>query len=220
MPDLPALPTEPTLRSSQQRTGRRFIQRRRQVIDAAVRLFSEKGYDGTSLLDIADAVGLLKGSLYYYARSKEDLLFAIVEEVYAEGLSSAAELRDSDGTPTEKLRRSLERAAHYMLTHRAQAAVYFHDAKALSEDRQALLAPQRLTFGHTLADLIRAGQRSGEFRPDVDARIASVALIGSINWLAIQDPVDAPPPARLRHFVDEYCDHLLKSVTVGPARAG
>jgi AcrR family transcriptional regulator len=183
------------------------------VIDAAVQLFAEKGYDGTSLLDIADAVGLLKGSLYYYARSKEDLLFAIVEEFYAEGLASAAELRDSAGTPTEKLRRSLERAAHYMLTHRAQVTIYFHDAKALSAERQALLAPQRSTFGRTLAELIKAGQQTGEFRPDVEARIASVALVGSINWLAMQDPADAPTAARRRRFVDDYCDLLLKSVT-------
>jgi AcrR family transcriptional regulator len=199
-------------RERRPRARRRFEQRRREVVDASIRLFSEKGYDAASLLDIAEAVGLLKGSLYYYAQSKEDLLFAIVEEVFDEGVAAAAELRNSDLEPVDALQRSLERAATYMLTHREQAAIYFRDAKALSEERQALLRPRRTEYVKSLADVLRAGQREGQFRSDLDARVAAIAIIGAINWLAIQDPSDAPTPAARSRFVNRYCAHLLRSV--------
>jgi AcrR family transcriptional regulator len=196
--------------------AKRYEKRRREVVDASIRLFSEKGYDGASLLDIADAVGLLKGSLYYYARSKEDLLYAIVEEVFDEGVAAAAELRSSDREPLDALRQSLERAATYMLTHREQNAIYFHDAKSLSDERLAELAPRRTEWVDALTEVLRAGQRRGEFRADLDPRIAALALIGSINWLAIQDQDDAPKPSARARFVTRYCEHLMHSV-VAPA---
>jgi len=190
----------------------RYEKRRREVVDASIRLFSEKGYEGASLLDIADAVGLLKGSLYYYARSKEDLLFAIVEEVFDEGVAAAAELRGSDKGPEAALRQSLERAAMYMLTHREQNAIYFHDAKSLSEDRLAALGPRRTEWVNALTEVLRTGKSDGSFRADVDPRIAAVALIGSINWLAMQTPADAPSPAARSRFVTRYCEQLMHSV--------
>jgi AcrR family transcriptional regulator len=192
--------------------AKRYEKRRREVVDASIRLFSEKGYEGASLLDIADAVGLLKGSLYYYARSKEDLLFAIVEEVFDEGVAAAAELRSSDKGPEAALRQSLERAATYMLTHREQNAIYFHDAKSLSDDRFAELGPRRTEWVDALTEVLREGKSDGSFRADLDPRIAAVALIGSINWLAMQDPTDAPSPTARARFVARYCAHLMHSV--------
>jgi AcrR family transcriptional regulator len=199
-------------------TGRRFEQRRRQVLDASVQYFFEKGYEGASLLDIAEEVGLLKGSLYYYAKSKEDLLFAIVEEVYAESVEAAAELRASTAAPIDKLERSLTRAVLYLLEHRREVVIYFHDAKSLSEERLALLQPNRTAWARALNHVLREGQRSGDFRDDLDTRLASTALIGSINWLALQDPEDSPSPATRARFVQKYCRQLMSSVVV-PAKA-
>lgn len=196
--------------------GDRFERKRREVLDAAIELFAEKGYDGASLLDIADAVGLLKGSLYYYARSKEELLLAIVEDVFDEGTSAAEAVRASSGTPPERLRASLVRAATYMLTHRQQAAVYFRDAKALSEERRAELAPRRTAWVRSLTDLLCTGQKSGHFRDDVDPRVAVVPLIGAINWLAIQADDDTPARSSRAKFVEAYCEQLLRSVMVDP----
>lgn len=195
-------------------TGRRFEQRRRQVLDASVQYFYEKGYEGASLLDIAEEVGLLKGSLYYYAKSKEDLLFAIVEEVYAESVDAAAELRASTSPPFEKLEQSLQRAARYLLDHRREVVIYFRDAKSLSEERLALLQPNRTAWARALNQVLREGQRSGHFRADLDTRLASISLIGSINWLALQDPEDSPGPAARATFVQKYCRQLMNGLVV------
>ena len=64
-----------------------------EVLEAAARVFHEKGYESTSIQDIADAVGILKGSLYYYITSKEDLLFEILQDVHEQGLRNLERIR-------------------------------------------------------------------------------------------------------------------------------
>ena len=64
---------------------------------------------------------------------------------------------------------------------------------------------------------MREGQRSGDFRADLDTRLATTALIGSINWLALQDPEDSPSPATRARFVQKYCRQLMNAVVV-PSR--
>src|ERR1700750_2985463 len=59
----------------------KWLRRQREIYDVAARVFHEKGYEQTSMDDIADAVGLLKGSLYHYINSKEDLLYGIAQAV-------------------------------------------------------------------------------------------------------------------------------------------
>ena len=71
--------------------------RLREIYDAAARVFSEKGYDGASIQDVADAVGILKGSLYYYIDTKQDLLFGIIDEVHRDTLRSLEEWVAVDG---------------------------------------------------------------------------------------------------------------------------
>src|SRR3954451_11837461 len=77
--------------------------RERQIIDAATRIFQERGYDATTIQAIADDVGILKGSLYYYIETKEDLLFRISEEVHM-GLAANLDTAEAEGDPLERLR--------------------------------------------------------------------------------------------------------------------
>src|SRR5580658_9380050 len=74
-------------RTNNQRSSRRKQERKQEVIDVAARVFHEKGYGSSSIQDIADGVGILKGSLYYYIDSKEDLLYEILRGVHEEALA-------------------------------------------------------------------------------------------------------------------------------------
>src|SRR5947207_409360 len=61
--------------------------RQQEILEAAARVFHEKGYESTSIQDIADEVGILKGSLYYYIRSKEDLLYEIIRDIHDDAIA-------------------------------------------------------------------------------------------------------------------------------------
>ena len=76
-----------------------------EIVDAAATLFREKGFVATSLEDIAREVGMYKGSLYHYIKSKEDLLFAVVREPADQILADVRELASQDLPPSEKIRR-------------------------------------------------------------------------------------------------------------------
>ena len=89
--------------------------RDREVIEVATRIFWEKGYSGTSVQDVADALGMLKGSLYYYIDSKEDLLERIFEDSHDEVRGIAAGILAMPGPATERLRTLLTSLAQWYL---------------------------------------------------------------------------------------------------------
>ena len=75
-----------------------------ELIEVATDVFYAKGYDAASLQDIADRLGMLKGSLYYYIQSKEDLLYDVIKTVHEEGLANIESLAAGDGDAVERLR--------------------------------------------------------------------------------------------------------------------
>ena len=101
------------------------------VLDAALVLFSEHGFDGTSLQQIADRLGVTKAAVYYHFHSKDDLLAALVEPAFDEldGL-----LREAEALPRDTARQKLALQAfvEYLLRHRSTAAWLSRDAAAMT----------------------------------------------------------------------------------------
>ena len=86
------------------RRSRAPRRRQQEILEAAARVFHEKGYESTSIQDIADSVGILKGSLYYYITSKEDLLFEIIQGVHEEALKNLDRTAAVEGDALQKIR--------------------------------------------------------------------------------------------------------------------
>lgn len=160
------------------RTGRAAEIRR-----TAARIFHEKGYDATSIQDIADAVGILKGSLYYYIDTKEDLLFDVIKAAHEQGLRDVAVWRDSDARPAVKLRAAIECHVASNLNNLAGVGVFFQDFRSLGPERRAEIVQDRDFYDHTLLGLVEKGQMEGEFNPDVNPKLAVMAMLGMMNWV-------------------------------------
>jgi AcrR family transcriptional regulator len=203
---------------SNRRSGsaRRYGRRRQEVLQAAIKLFSEQGYEATSLLEVAEAVGLLKGSLYYYARSKEDLLYAIISEFHDDGVRLLAELENSTDDPIAKMETFIRVGVIYMLSHRAEGIIFFHDAKALNDQRQQILRRQRRQMRESLEGIIRSGQEQGLIRQSLDPRVVSIAVNGAVNWLAMAEPVGKNTKASYSKFADQYTELLMRSLVAAP----
>jgi len=104
------------------------------VMDAAVDVFWRKGYAAASVQDVAESVGVLKGSLYYYISSKEDLLFRILDDVHEQSRKILDEVVELDATPLERLRIYMERHVEWYLDHVEEVTVYFRDWRYLTGD--------------------------------------------------------------------------------------
>jgi AcrR family transcriptional regulator len=154
-----------------------------EIIQAAAKVFAEKGFYGASMQDIADELGMNKSSLYYYVKAKEDLVKGLVEGVLHDILSEAHEIVKSGYSPASKLRRIIEAHLRHFLTHRSAFAVFLHESpKLLDRFSQADVQAVMKEYDQLLIDLVIDGQRSGEFRDNLDPKITVLGIFGMCNY--------------------------------------
>jgi TetR/AcrR family transcriptional regulator, cholesterol catabolism regulator len=165
-------------------TSRRPGKRRdREVIDAAAKVFYERGYADASVQDIADELGILKGSLYHYIASKEDLLFRLLVELHDEVLAILEEVASEQGLdPLERLAVYVRRQVLFNLENLPRVAVYYNDYERLGPERRAQIMARRRLHERYVIEVIREAQRAGLANPDLDARLLSNYIHGSFLW--------------------------------------
>ena len=136
-----------------------------EIVDAAGEVFDEKGYAAARIEDIAARVGLLKGSLYYYIDSKEDLLFAIVDGNHSRGIvviEEGAALGAAD--PPARLGGFIDRWIAILGANPGYAAIAERDLRRLSPERQAIVMDKRARIHRFVRDIIEARDRRGLLR--------------------------------------------------------
>jgi len=151
-----------------------------ELLRVSAATFAKKGYNGTSLQEIAESLGMLKGSLYYYINSKEDLLYEVVRTTTQASLSAVEPLTESQ---TEqglvRLVRMIEVHVRHLLLHLDESTVYLNDATKLSPRRQQQLPDKR--YAQIFHALILEGQGDGSIRGDLDDRLLLRTLLGYVN---------------------------------------
>jgi AcrR family transcriptional regulator len=187
-------------------------ERRSQILQAAMSCFAEKGYHLTTMDDIVAASGLSKGSIYWYYKSKKDILMAILEVAFAEiGEAAAGILEDSTVGAGERLRRFLEVSMESIAQFGELTAVFidFWSASRHDEDFYQLMVGLYEPFLKSMVALIEEGIQSGEFRP-VNAADLAVSLMsagdGLIMYQIIGIPVD------LQGTMETFLDVLFEGL--------
>jgi AcrR family transcriptional regulator len=154
-----------------------------QIVDVAARLFAEKGFNGTSLQDISVEVGVLKGSLYHYITSKEDLLAEVVRIGQLGLIENLALCSNFAGRPLEQL--VAFAYGHFVLNSTPErlvrGVVYVRDGDKLSPAKRRSMIAGRDRYEHFLRGILKEGQAAGVIDPDVDARISSLMILGVLN---------------------------------------
>lgn len=185
-----------------------------EIVQAATTLFSKKGYEATSVRDIADAVHLKPGSLYAHIRSKEDLLAAIIERVTEEFYDRARPALAADGrTPSERLRAFLVAHLTTIAENLPSATVFLHEWEGLDAERLAANRKHRIEYERLLVDLINEGVRAGEFRA-VEPRLTAKAVLSVVNWAYTW--YSPAGPLGVEEIADYFFDLLVSGVGAGP----
>lgn len=180
-------------------TTRRVVDRRNRdaaVIDAAVEVFYAKGYSAASIQDVADLVGVLKGSLYHYISSKEDLLFRIFEGSHQQAVQIMADVTERDLPPKQRLEAYLNEIVHWYLGNVERVSLYFNEWRYLTGDNAAAVRKHRKVFADYVREIL---EEAGEdFRPGVDQRLATFYILGAINNIPVWYRKTGPySPARV-----------------------
>jgi AcrR family transcriptional regulator len=163
------------------------------ILDLAVRVFLERGYDGASLDDIARAAGITKASIYYHVRSKEELLARGVGRAFDALYAVLAEPGAKSGGAADRLRHIVRRTIEISVGMLPEVALLLRVRGNTRAERR--IVERRREFDHLIARHLARAQRAGDLRRDVDPRLATRLLFGMLNsiteWYRPEGALDA-----------------------------
>lgn len=157
--------------------------RRQEIVRQAAPLFRERGFHGTGMRDVAAALGVAPGALYYYFQGKDDLIYACQEIALSRLLEVGERLAHDAGDPGARLRELIR--AHLALTldelGGSAAHVEFH---ALPPELLRDIVAKRDAYEAQVRAILEDGVRRGAW-PGVDTKLATLNLLGALNWTVV-----------------------------------
>jgi AcrR family transcriptional regulator len=194
----------------------RSVQRR--IVDAAVDLFSRKGFDGTSVQEVVEAARVTKGAMYHYFRSKDDLLYEIYHELITEQLAGLDRVRALDLPAPQALHAIIVDLVVSTADRLQAAAVFSREAHKLAGEPMAALRAQRRAYHEGVRELVAQGQRDGVFAGSASAETVTLMVFGIVNQLSQWYRPDGPTsPGRL---ADEVAGFVLAGLSVESVSVG
>ena len=152
------------------------------VLRSAANIFFAKGFHATSIEDVARDVGMLKGSLYYYIKSKDDLLFQLLLAGIEDGDAYIAKHIDPRGDPVEQLERAIRAQIDYIIQNKVPFGLFLHEFDSLPGKRQHKLTAVMSRYNNRFVELVQKGQQQGKLM-DGEPWIIVNGMLGMCNWL-------------------------------------
>ena len=183
---------------------------RDEILEASAQIFSQKGYHGTSMQDIALSVNLQKASIYHHVSSKQQILFELLNQAL-DLLSEKVEgVIEGTGSPDERLRRAICMYLSTLTANQDLASVLLLEYRSLEPRYLERHIPRRDRFEQIWRDLIKEGVDDGVFacnHPSLSAR----ALLGILNWTVTWFRQDGPMSAE--EIADQLADLFMMGLT-------
>lgn len=219
-----AMPADQSTERPSSSTRRDLVEK--QIMQHATALFAERGFAGTSLQDIADAMGLTRPALYHYVANKDELLARLVTEITEEPAVILAGInKRTDLGPVDKLHAMAEAIALHHAAAPDRFRLLIRSEAELPENLSKTYEQSRRRVLKEFISVIRAGIDAGSFRA-VDPRVASLGIIGMLNWMAWW--YQPGTTANAKSVANQLADMAIQSVLQegaagqfvdGPARA-
>jgi TetR/AcrR family transcriptional regulator, cholesterol catabolism regulator len=186
--------------------------RRHAIIDLSAQVFAQRGYHGTSTIELCEANQLGKGALYYYIGSKEQLLAAIHDRVMDEVMLGADRVAKAGGTPPEQLAMHGQELLDVIVRYPDHVWVFLHEFHALTGESAEQFRRRRHEYERRIEDVIEEGSTSGHFR-QVDPRVTARAWLGMHNYTYLWLKADGRLSAE--EIATAFADIFVRGLT-GP----
>ena len=179
------------------------------LLEVAVRVFTERGYDGTSLQHLTQASGLSRSSIYHHIQSKEQLLRLGLERALEPLMASTTDDGATTGRALDRLTYLIKRNVEILAAELPYVQLLLSVHGNPETERWAGAAP---TFDKLVADVVQEAIDDGDVRADLDARTTARLIFGTINSLAEwYQPGRKRKPAEL---ADQICSMILRGVQI------
>ena len=179
--------------------------RRIEILKSAAAAFRRRGYHGASVDEIASALEMTKGNLYYYFENKEEILYACHDYSLDVLLTLMAEVQSEPSSPDDKLRKLILAFIHTMLDE-LQGTALTLDLQALSPALLKRIIAKRDRFDRGLREIIQQGIDQGLFRAG-DPKMIGFAMMGAVNW--ITKWFDPAGPMSSEQIGQRFADYLV-----------
>lgn len=186
--------------------------RRIEILKSAAAAFRHRGYHGASVDEIASALEMTKGNLYYYFKNKEEILFACHDYSLDVLLTLMSEVQ-ADATPPDAKLRKLVLAFIHLILDELQGTALTLDLQALSPALLKRVIAKRDRFDHGMREIIQDGIDQGLFRPG-DPKMVEFAIMGAVNW--ISKWFDPAGPLTSDQIGESFTDYLVSGLLVRP----
>jgi len=175
------------------------------ILKSAAKAFRRLGYHGATVENIATALRMKKGNLYYYFKNKEEILFACHQYSLDCLLKLLDEVERSGASPSQKLRALIVASVHTILDELHGTALIL-ELEALSPAHLKTIITRRDRFDRGIRQVLEEGIADGSFAPD-DVKLRTFALMGAVNW--IPRWFNPAGPATSSEIADRFADYLL-----------
>ncbi|HSB60494.1 MAG TPA: TetR/AcrR family transcriptional regulator [Vicinamibacteria bacterium] len=182
--------------------------KRVEILRSAAAAFRRRGYHGASVEEIARTLRMTKGSLYYYFRDKEEILFFCHDYSLDILLDLLGRVEKEGGSPEERLRALIEAFVH-MIIDELKGTALTMDLHALSPRLLRKVIAKRDRFDRGVRRILREGMESGAFAPG-DPKLLGFAILGAVNWITRW--FDPRGPARSDEIARAFADFLVRGL--------
>jgi TetR/AcrR family transcriptional regulator, cholesterol catabolism regulator len=157
---------------------------RNEILRTAVRLFHRRGYDATSMNDVAAALKFSKGGLYHHFQSKDEILFSLMEQAMKIAEERVMEPTKKVSDPEQRLRHLIRCHVEVVLSpYDREISIMLHENHPLPPSLRRKINRRKKEYVHFVEGLVADVQRARSGSKRVSARAATFALLGMINWL-------------------------------------
>lgn len=155
-----------------------FDERQQLLLNAAVKVFADKGFHATSMREISRESGMSLAGIYHYVSGKPELLFLIQDRCFNQVIAGAKAAVSREITPAERLRAFIRHHVEFFTAHMAEMKVLSHEEDELSGTMRAQVRKQKREYVSLLVDLLEQVTAAG-----INRQVAAYALFGMMNWI-------------------------------------
>ncbi len=167
------------------KTGKMSKEQKREVIlDAAIRVFAEKGFHSSRISDVAKEAGVAEGTIYLYFKNKDDLLLSIFSKRVGAFVEDVRRAVASVTTPQEKLKTIVEKHFSHLEGDPHLAQVIQIELRACSVFMRGGVSPELKAYLEIIEEVLEEGKARGVFREDLNVKLASKAFFGMMDEVA------------------------------------
>jgi TetR/AcrR family fatty acid metabolism transcriptional regulator len=184
------------------------------IINAAIKVFAKKGFYTANVSDVAKLAGVADGTIYLYFKNKDDLLISLFETKMEEVLQQFSNYLNAESTPEKKLRRFIHLYFQMIEEDPELAEVFQVELRQSSKFLKDYHNQKFIDFLNLIGNIIYEGQKTGQFRPDINIHNMKIIIFGALDELARQWILTGNTRHDLRKTAIETSKTFIKGLSV------